>query len=691
MPAARPMPTDLPENDRALVEAAQRGVPWAPAGEGQPNFDGEMPTVQASTIRALCLGLWDDVRLDPRGIHIVGVRIDGDLDLSEGTCIGPLKLRACHLTAPLRLWGATLPSLYLSASRLDAGLLADSVRITGDLVCDHGFRATGDLRLLGARVGGDMSFRTATLAGGAMGALSADGVTVEGSLFCDEGFNARGTVRLPFAQIGRDAYFRKAVLNGGETIALFADGSAIKGNLFCDQSFITMGAVRIATAHVGGGAFFHGAILNGGGESALIGDRAEIRGNLFCKDGFTARGSIKIIAARIGGSADFNGAHLDGGGNAALFADGADIRGELSFGSGFTAKGTVCLPSAHIGVTVSFIDAVLDGGSGQALNAENLKVQGGLLCRDKTRINGGVSVAGISIQGLLDWRPASWTGMLDLSHARAVVWADNWSGRKWDCDGAPRIILRDFRFDSFLVADFVKSDAVSRLNWLKAALGDDFVPGPYENLARVLRAAGDDAGAKRVGLEKERARTRHEVKSSNGRLPRSARWLWGAFLDLTIGYGYQWWRGGAFGLLFLLLVGWGVFNSSGPLDTGGSGIIKPALPVAFIEDLGRRIDDRPLWPGETPSHHGIGYRLPPEYPPFSGFCYSLDTLLPLIDLGQSGAWSPSPIAPSFWDDKRGWAVTFYLYFHIFAGWGLSTLIAVDLTGVIQRGTGRPSE
>lgn len=280
--------------------------------------------------------------------------------------------------------------------------------------------------------------------------------------------------------------------------------------------------------------------------------------------------------------------------------------------------------------------------------------------------------------------------MLYLSHARAGIWADNWSGQTWNCDGEPSLNLRDFRFDSFQAVDYVKADAESRLNWLKTALGDDFAPGPYENLARVLRAAGDDAGAKRVGLEKERARTRHAVKSAKGWLPRSARWFRGAFLDLTIGYGYEAWRGGV-GLLILLLLGWFFFHMAGPLDTGGSGIIKPALPVAFIEDLGRRIDDRPLWPGEAPSDHGIGYRLPPEYPPFSGFWYSLDTLLPLVDLGQSAAWSPSPIAPDLRDDPGGWAVTIYLYFHIMAGWVLSTLTVVALTGVIRREDGRRSE
>ncbi|MFC7335460.1 hypothetical protein [Rhodocista pekingensis] len=537
------MPTDLPENDRALVEAAQRGKIWAPAGFGRPNFDGEMPTVQADTIRALCLGLWDDVRLDPRGVRIFGARIDGELDLSDGISVGPLKLLGCHLQAPLILKNATLPSLYLSASRLDADFNAEGAHINGDLYCTGRFQTMSAINLIGARIGGDLDLSS--------------------------------------------------------------------------------------------------ACLDSDDRSSLVADRIVIKGNVFCAEDFNTKGTVRLLGAHIGGDADFGDASLDGGGKAAINADG-------------------------------------------------MVIQGGLFFREGTSINGDASLVSVSVQGLLDWRPASWTGILELSHARAGVWADTWSGQEWNCDGEPRIDLRDFRFDSFLAADYVKADAGSRLNWLKTALGDDFVPGPYENLARVLRAAGEDAGAKRVGLEKERARTRHAVKSAKGWLPRSARWFRGAFLDLTIGYGYEAWRGFAW-LLALLLVGWGIFYAAGPLDTGGSGIIKPALPVAFIEDLGRRIDDRPLWPGETPSDHGIGYRLPPEYPPFSGFWYSLDTLLPLVDLGQSAAWSPSPIAPAIRDDPWGWTVTIYLYFHIMAGWVLSTLTVVALTGLIRREDGRRSE
>ena len=82
--------------------------------------------------------------------------------------------------------------------------------------------------------------------------------------------------------------------------------------------------------------------------------------------------------------------------------------------------------------------------------------------------------------------------------------------------------------------------------------------------------------------------------------------------------------------------------------------------------------------------HAIHDVLPPEYTPFNAFWYSLDTLSPLISLGQERAWQPSPIGETWVEDPRGWAVLIYLYAHILMGWFLSTLTVVALTGLIKR-------
>lgn len=173
----------------------------------------------------------------------------------------------------------------------------------------------------------------------------------------------------------------------------------------------------------------------------------------------------------------------------------------------------------------------------------------------------------------------------------------------------------------------------------------------------------------------------------------------GLVLDLTTGYGYRPWRGLRWLLRFFAL-GWLVFWFAGPVTYGGAGIMKPAIPIAYVQSLTRcqpgefakeeapslskdRACNAPIAATAPLTSHAIDYALPLEYPPFRAFWYSLDTLIPLVDLGQGMAWSPSPIdGPE--NDFWGWAVLVYLYFHIIAGWVLASLTVVAMTGIFKK-------
>src|SRR5260370_41908753 len=86
-------------------------------------------------------------------------------------------------------------------------------------------------------------------------------------------------------------------------------------------------------------------------------------------------------------------------------------------------------------------------------------------------------------------------------------------------------MIDGFKYDGFGST----SDATSRLRWigLNANSAD---PQPYSQLAQVLRASGDDAGANRVLIAREDAKfARYGLFGA----------LWGGLLKATIGYGHQ--------------------------------------------------------------------------------------------------------------------------------------------------------
>ncbi len=578
-------PTDLPDNDKALIEAVREGRVWSAVDElptpeqlADPTFVATMPTIQATTIRALCLGLWDDVIADPRGVQVTGARIEGKLDLSFGTGRCRLALRRCHFAEELVVQNTHLPALNLSGSHLVKGLKGNGVHVEGDFFCRNGFTSKDAVRLHSARIGGSLCFDAATLDCRTGSALIADGIIINGGLFCGNGFKSIGQVRLLRAQIDRAVEFHSAAIDGRMGHAFCADGIALKGSLFFGNGSRSDGQIRLLGAHIEGSVVLHGATLN--------------------------------------------------------------------------------------------------GGKGDALTADGMTVTGSVFCRNKFEFIGNVSFVGVKIGGLLDWIPTESTGVLDLSHATSGLWGDDWEGHEEHIQLIKRINLNHFTYRSFVDTPEMKTDSATRIAWIEASQGDDFKPNPYRTLARVLRAAGDDRGAKDVGHAMEKARAKHRAKSCHWSWRWSYRLLMFLF-NVAVGYGYrpQWGAG--------WLSGWLIFGSlffylGAPTPYGGPGLIKPADPVFITENQTRNLQ------APSPTAHDIAYTLPPEYTPFNAFWYSFDTLIPLIDLGQEKAWSPSPLTAKFSDDIPGWFLLFYLYFHIIMGWVLSTLTVVALTGLIKR-------
>jgi hypothetical protein len=159
-----------------------------------------------------------------------------------------------------------------------------------------------------------------------------------------------------------------------------------------------------------------------------------------------------------------------------------------------------------------------------------------------------------------------------------------------------------------------------RVQWLRRDV-DGYVPRNYETLAAMYRNAGDDAAARRVLLARERERRAH--------LPWYARaWSW--LQELTVGYGYRPLRAAAWLLAFLAA------------GTTAFGLHHPALLAGV------------------------------PHPAFNPFVYTLDLLVPLVNLGQRAAYDPQ--GPQRW----------LAYLLIAVGWIFVTTIAAGIFRVLRR-------
>jgi hypothetical protein len=629
--------------DQPVLDPA-RGASWGPDC-----------TVRAEVLIELFTGAATASQAPhPRAVKLRGARITGALYLEAATLACPLELRSCSFEKPVNLRQAQASEVRLPHCHVPR-LAADQLETRGSLALTEGFTATGEVSLAGARIGGQLYCDDARLHNPGRLALDASGATVGLDMLCHR-LIAAGQVRLDGARINGNLELDDAELTrppmipgreGEQEAVLHADGLLVEGSMFCRNGFTAEGEVRLPGARIGRQLDLTDAELNSPDGWALNAAGLNVNGDMTCQERFRARGGIRLIGAHIGGTLNFSGARLSNRPQGALLADRLIVEGDLRCEGGFTADGEVGLVGAQIGGQLSFTKAILDNPGSPALFADGLTVKRNMRCGKefvakgevrlpRARISDGLRFEdaliaegsirddgdreALQLQGLsvpvltlkLRQPPA---GMVDLVAAQVGVFVDE--QKSWP--PARRLRLRGFTYDTLHNTEI---GVKARLGWL-ARDTDGYSPQLYEQLAAAYRRIGHEETARRVALEKQRRR-----RSALNPLGRAGSWL----LDLTVGYGYRTWQAAVW-LLGLLLVGTWVFDRAYPVD-----MVAAKRPA----------------------------------PPFHPVVYTLDVLLPIVDLGQQSAWLPRGAA-------LGWS-----WVLIGAGWVLTTAVVAGLTGILKR-------
>lgn len=186
-------------------------------------------------------------------------------------------------------------------------------------------------------------------------------------------------------------------------------------------------------------------------------------------------------------------------------------------------------------------------------------------------------------------------------------------------------------------------------------IGLVLVRNRFSNSRKVLREDGDNVGARRVLVAMENQRRKY------GKL-NFLTWLWRWILRVTISYGYRPWYALLWGLAIVTL-GSALFSRGYSL-----GAVTPTDKEAY-----QVFETHEPKQGE----HGD----PPwYYEEFSAPVYTLDTFLPIINLGEKDHWMPNAHQGGFGKFLRG-----YLWVHIGLGWLLTTLFVTGLASVVLSG------
>jgi hypothetical protein len=253
---------------------------------------------------------------------------------------------------------------------------------------------------------------------------------------------------------------------------------------------------------------------------------------------------------------------------------------------------------------------------------------------------------------------------LDLRHANIHALRDE--KQSWPENG--RLFLHGLLYDE--IHNKAPRDANSRIDWIRRQCDlrghSDFWPQPYEQLAKVLRGSGDDAGAKDVLIAK------NKDKAERTKLTR-AQWVWYHLLGPLIGYGYKPLRAVPIAIGIVLL-GWILFGAG-----YSSGLITPPGDSAYTTTE--------KFPVPDPGNRTRG--ISTAYPVFNSLVYSLDVFVPVVDFNQAEHWLPNAnrgsklikIGP--WPLHTGGLLLFWLWVETVLGWVISTLFLAGLTGIVR--------
>lgn len=683
------LPEAMSEPELLVAKAFPRGAcvdlrTGYPAEVGVEQGDrwAESRAIRAEAIAALLLGAEPVEAGYAAAVRIRGARIVGRLEVTGADVNFPLVLEGCYIVDEISFVEATTKSIRLVGCVFPE---FDGSRMRTEGIIDlAGSRIARILRLERARVTGEVSLRGAVVgSGNSEVAVAGDGLVVEGPMECNAGFSARGQVQLRNAVIGGTLNFADSVVRNAGGVALRAGNLRVEG-AFDATRIRSEGELRLINSRISGWMSLRTARLSNPGGKALSAGGMSIDGGLWCQEDLHAEGELRLIGARIGGNLDLTAAQLanpggialnldrsvctdvdatgltvtggtvsfagaqvsgqiglaharldPGSGREAMVGDGAAINGELRLHR-LHAMGEVSLRTSRIGGRLWLIRSELGNPGQVALRLSRSEVGADVFCGDST-IAGTVKLTGARIgsyarfngvrlsapgevafdakllkAATLELTPAEpIDGLVDLRQAKVDQFIDD--PMRWP----ERIALDGFSYGSLEP----RLPAADRLRWLDRDPRNHHSQ-QYEQLAGAYSALGQSANARMVLYAKER-------RESGGRSALGR--VWGALQDATVAYGYRPWRA----VLWMLA-----------LLTAGSITFSLAPPPALIAGQG---------------------------PHFNAIVYTLDLLLPVVDLGQKHAFNPAG------------ALQWFSYALIAAGWILATTIARAAARSLGRG------
>jgi hypothetical protein len=655
------------------------------------------------------------------GLLANGVLIRGDLNLSGSAVTGAhptsasTSKRSAIWLCESQIGGRLLCVGTTIDTKGERALQADRMQVGGTVRLLHGFTANAEVRMVGARIDGSLDLTGAHLSSAGGLALDLGEARIGGSLFViPQRYTYRapvitGRIDLGNAHVDGQVLVRDAVVTGRSPVptaeaygpnrlsgtAINATRLTVGGDLTFEGDCRIHGGTDLSLSDLGSLTVDGACRLANPGQTTLNLANAELRSSLVMAPGAGVEGELRFNGMRLHGNLSLRGVRLSQPREGTLISgSGVTVDGDLRLERMEATGGAIRFRSATVKGTVDASGAVLENPDDVTLSLQQSTVGASVRLTDGFRSTGYVLLNRATIDGRLScgggvfrcpgpsdrnraghafeaisvtargglylgWAEA--TPSVDLTNATTPILADDLG--RWP----PRFVVSGLAYDRFEHPDGTGSPITwnrrERLAWLSRQASYD--AGPYEQLASVFRRHGYAADAEAI-LIAQRHAARRTGHTSPLRRGLDATYGW------TVGYGFRPSR--VLWLLLILLVAVAASlylpafrGAMRAVDERGNVYAADGRIVTVSSDAtAPNIHARPAAQEASRDACGDG-----QVRCFSPALYAVDTVVPLISLGQRSTWYAHART------AYGGFVEWWLNVAALLGWLLSTIFVLS--------------
>lgn len=434
-------------------------------------------------------------------------------------------------------------------------------------------------------------------------------------------------------------------LEGSAIAGIQGDGVCCNGSMFLRNNLHSQGKISFCGATIKGNLECDGSRFGGDSEISINCDDANIGGSIYFRNNFVSYGKVWLRGIKVSGNLECDRGIFINNNDIAFNFESGIVRGDVFLRNGFYARGEVLLRAARIGRDLDFSNGQFINPGQIAIYLENARIRASLIFLSLREVRGTILAASASAGTLVDDNGC---------------WANAEAPDNGSC-----LILHGFKY-RMISGTAGPTDAATRIRWLRrqvpAHLAGDFRPEPWERIIKVLREMGHTDDAKHIAIEKQ------NMLRVAGKIPFGARSLHWAYGKI-IGFGYR----------PFLTVGWMTLawciSALIYAIAAAQGLMGPTSPLVFLnEHVAQACRD----------HWTTCAQMPGEYTTFQPLFYSLDLLLPVVDLQQARDWAPIlDGGRPFLVDPGSW-VRFWMWLEIGFGWVTSLLLVAVLSGLAKK-------